>query len=177
MLIVVGRYSWKRRILAFRNDFCLKCESPTMAFQHRTFDACYLYWIPVLPLGFRRRWHCGICGRDPHANPRTRTGFKWAGVVLLAMVTAAGWMSGEHIAPADVWFFWTLRIGGLVATALAIWATLRSRPPLQLEEHLRAVPPNEDRVCPLCRGEIVESAIGRACLKCGLRREVAGPRG
>jgi hypothetical protein len=177
MFIVVGKYSWRRRVLAYRNDFCLTCEAPTVAFQHRTFDAVYLYWIPILPLGFRRRWHCGVCGRDPHANPRTRTGFKWVGVALLALITGAAWSSGQNPAPGDEWLIWVLRIGGLAATALAVWATLRSNAPLRLDEHLRTVLPNEDRACPSCRGEIVESATGRQCLKCGLVRDVVRPRG
>ena len=69
MLLVHGRYFWARRILAFRNDYCLTCRAARMAFLHRTFDVFHLFWIPVLPLGFWQRWRCGVCGAEPQ-TPR-----------------------------------------------------------------------------------------------------------
>jgi hypothetical protein len=74
--------------------------------------------------------------------------------------------------PDDATLIWGMRIGGLAATAFATWAVLRSRAPLRLEDHLRAVPPNDDRECPLCHADMSESGMGAKCVKCGIRREV-----
>ena len=171
MLIVHGVYHWRRQVVAFRNDFCLNCELPRVAFRHRTFDVLHVFWLPVIPLGFWRRWHCQACGRNPHVTTRTRKGFKWAGVVVLAVVTVAFWVVPPH-QMGDTVAIWGVRIAALIGTVWALRAAVKSRAPLRLEEHLRRIQPNEDKTCPMCHAELYQAPDGRRCIRCGIQRQV-----
>jgi ribosomal protein S27AE len=171
MLLVHGRYFWRRTIVAYRNDFCLSCDKARVAWQHRTFDVLHVFWVPVLPLGFWKRWHCGECGGNPHANPRTRKGFKWLGVAALALFTLAAWGVPASEPRDDLVFLWSVRLGGPLATIWAAWATLRSPADPDLTEALRRVRPISDTNCPLCRVALYHGDVGWQCPKCGIRRE------
>src|SRR5262249_35658489 len=91
MLVVYGIYKVARRIVAFRNDYCLSCAAPRLAYRHRTFDILHVFWLPVLPLGMWKRWHCSACGNDPHRQFRTSRGMKWLGIALLAFFALVFW--------------------------------------------------------------------------------------
>lgn len=171
MVIVHGRYFWRRRIVAYRNDFCLSCNMERVAWQHRTFDVLHVFWVPILPLGFWKRWHCDACGRDPHSNPGTRKGFKWAGVAVLALISLSGWVVSSTEQPDDIAFIWAMRLGGPIATIWAAWATLKSGADIDLADTLRRVQPISDTNCPLCRVSLYQSGAGWQCPKCGIRRE------
>ena len=172
MLIVHGRYFWRRQIVAYRNDFCLSCAAARLALKHRTFDVFHVFWVPVLPLGFRRRWHCQVCGRDPHANPRTRRSFKWLGVGVLAFFSLLGWVLPPGTARQDAAFTWLLRLGGPLATAWAVWATVKGPAEVHLADSLRLVQPDVRVNCPVCQAPLHESESGWVCPRCGIRREV-----
>ena len=88
---------------------------------------------------FWRRWHCEACGRNPHANPRTRPIFTWMGILLLAPVGLAGWAMSPNEGLADAVLVWSMRIGGPAALAWAVFATVRGAAPVRLEDELRAV--------------------------------------
>jgi hypothetical protein len=170
MLILHGTYSWWRRIVAYRNDYCLTCSAERMAFQHRTFDVHHVFWIPILPLGLWKRWHCTECGQDPHASPRTRKSLKWAGVACLAFFTLSAWMVSPAEKPEDTVFIWVVRLAGPLATAWAAWATARSPAGERLKEKLRGVRPLMDTACPLCRVTLFPSEPAWHCPQCGIRR-------
>jgi hypothetical protein len=174
VLIVHGVYHWATRVVAYRNDYCLRCDQPRVALQYRTFDAVHIFFVPVLPLGFLKRWRCQECGSDPHANVRTRRSIKWAGTVLLGFITFVGWAASPHSRPGEVWFIWTLRLGGLVACGLALRSSLRSPPDVNLADKLRSLKPSGDQSCMLCGAAMVSVETALKCSRCGiLRREVA----
>lgn len=50
--------------MAFRNDYCLARGEERRAVQVRTFDVGHIFWIPILPAGFWKRWVCTVCGKD-----------------------------------------------------------------------------------------------------------------
>ena len=56
MLLVNGLYHFRPTRVAFRNDFCMSCHLPRRSVQIRTFDVWHLFRIPILPLGFPRRY-------------------------------------------------------------------------------------------------------------------------
>jgi len=172
MLIVHGRYFWRRKVIAYRNDFCLSCATERVAWQHRTFDVFHLFWVPLLPLGFWKRWQCGKCGNNPHASPRTRKGFKWIGVAVLGLMSLSGWGVSPNEQPDDALFIWAMRIGGPIATVWAAWATLNSAPDMDLTERLRRVQPISDTNCPLCRVSLYHNGSEWQCPECGIRREM-----
>lgn len=170
MLIIHGRYFWGRRVLAFRNDYCLTCKAPRLAFLHRTFDVFHLFWIPVLPLGFWQRWHCDRCGADPHERVTTSVVFKWIGVVLLAVFAAVTWAPDVARDIPDPLARLALRLGMMVAVLVAAWLAAHSRPPEDLREKLRSVQANRDGTCPRCGTTLTVAAPWYRCGKCGLER-------
>ena len=167
MPIRLGIYSFGGKIIAYRNDFCLSCVAPRRAFRARTFDVAHVFYIPLIPLGFLRRWHCSVCGRDPHAPPGISKGVKWAGVVILALLAVAAWTA----APEDDPWRWQLRIGFPVAFAAALWHTLKSKPDVLLADKLREILPADETVCPLCGSALVVAEVWR-CPRCGVERSM-----
>lgn len=162
-------YSFNRKVVAYRNDFCLSCEATRRAYQTRSFEIFHLFFIPVLPLGFWRRWQCSVCGANPHINRRTRKSFKWAGVVILAFFAAVLWLLPSAEFEYPIAAVWLIRIGFSVAFVFALRHTLKSRPDLRLAEKLKEVIPAEDNVCPLCNGPIVIGDRWR-CSHCAVER-------
>jgi hypothetical protein len=170
MLILHGTYSWGRKLVAYRNDYCLTCAAERVAFRHRTFDVFHIFFVPILPLGLWKRWHCAVCGQDPHASPRTRKSLKWAGVAVLALMTLSAFGVSPREKPDDAVFIWVVRLGGPLATAWAAWATLKSPPDVRLRDRLRGVSPLLDATCPLCKVMLFPSEPAWQCPRCGIRR-------
>ena len=170
MLVIHGAYQWARKLVAYRSDYCVGCAAERVAFQHRTFDVYHIFWVPILPLGFWRRWHCSACGRDPHASPRTRRSFKAAGVAILVLMSASAWAVSPDEKPDDAVFIWVMRLGGPVAAVWALWATLRSPTEVNLKERLRSVQPIVAVDCPICGVVLVPEEPDWRCPRCGIRR-------
>lgn len=143
-----------------------------MSFQHRTVDFLHIFWIPVLPLGIWRRWHCSVCSSDPHASPGTRRVFKWLGVVVLAIISLAGWAAPVSGTLEEVMIAWAFRLVGPIGTVWALRVAMRSPADVNLKEHLAAVRPNLESVCPLCNGPMVPTESTLQCTRCGITRQV-----
>lgn len=167
MLILNGVYSFKRKIIAYRNDFCLSCAQPRRAYRIRTFDVIHLFFIPLIPLGFLRRWHCSVCGNFPHVQPGTRRSFKWIGVVILALFTFVIWA----VPPKDDPWVWPSRVILPAAMVALLVNAIRSKPPLRLAEKLAEVQPADEGVCPLCSGPLILDSAWH-CTVCGVERSV-----
>ncbi len=173
VLVIHGTYHWGRQILAFRNDYCLTCGRPRLAYLHRTFNVFHVFFIPFLPLGFWKRWHCETCGADPHARAATARPLKWAGIVLLIVGAAVFWTTtpdrraGKDNDPAMVW---TFRIALPVAAAFAIRHTLKAAPPERLAGKLRGIAANRASTCPRCGTTLTVASPWYRCGNCGLER-------
>ena len=173
VLVIHGTYHWQRRLLAFRNDYCLTCGQPRLAYLHRTFDVLHVFFVPILPLGFWKRWRCAACGENPHARVATARSLKWVGIVLLLLFTVVFWTvtpgrtGGKDDDPAMIW---TFRFGFPVAAAFAIRHTLRAKPPERLAEKLRTIVPNRDSTCPRCATTLTVASPWYRCGRCGLER-------
>lgn len=173
MIILSGVYSFKRKLVGYRNDFCLSCEAPRRAHEVRSLDVIHIFFVPVLPLGFLRHWRCSVCGSDPHFYPRTRKGFLWAGIVILAIFTAVVWLTPDSAAGDSVLAFWAMRIAYPIGLVFALRHTLKSKPDLRLPEKLREVMPAQESICPFCHGLFVLSPGDRwLCSQCGVERKV-----
>ena len=170
MLILHGTYHWWRKLVGYRSDYCLTCGAERVAFQHRTFDVHHIFWLPFVPLGLWKRWHCAVCGNDPHASQRTRTSLKWAGVAILVLMSVSGWAVSPSEKPEDAAFIWGMRLGGPLATIWAIWATIKSPPDVNLKEKLRAIQPIVDVTCPVCKVALLPSEPAWQCPQCGIKR-------
>ena len=169
-----GLYHWAARAVAFRSDFCRRCDRPRVTIRLRTFDVLHVFWVPLLPLGFWRRWRCPHCGEDPHRLLRTRRGFKIAGAVCLLLLSLGAWLGpGQGEPPALVW---GMRLGWPALLGLTLVSLARHRPEPGLTDLLLVVRPFEGRLCPLCGGELL-TAPELHCGACGARHEPlrAGP--
>ena len=115
MLIVYGAYHFRPKRIAFRNDYCLTCGEACRSVQIRTFDVGHIFWIPVLPVGFWKRWVCTACGHQPHVSPKTRRFFKWAGLFVLLFLSVMSWV--EPVERNFAAFTWICRIGASLGAA------------------------------------------------------------
>lgn len=168
MLVIHGTYHWRPRRTAFRNDYCRTCAGPRLSVQVRTLDVVHVYWIPLIPLGFRRRWVCSTCGSYPHAATRTRRGFKIAGALILGLMTFGVW--AVPIDPPDAVFLWGLRLGLALATCAAAFAAFKHSPEPRLKAMLTEVKPFEGWTCPLCRGQLMNIPDWH-CTVCGVEHK------
>ena len=163
MLVFYGMHHFASRTVGFRPDFCLSCRNEVVAIESRSFDVGHFYWIPLVPLGFRRHWHCRTCGHNPRGE-RSGIGLQIIGAVVFLIADVFAW-----ITPAsadDATFAWAVRLG-LPAVALALIVNVRRRRKQDggLQQRLRRVPPVGD-VCPVCSARV---SVGpeRRCTKCG----------
>jgi hypothetical protein len=167
MLIIHGFYSFKRKIIAFREDYCLSCNARRIAYLHRTVDVFHLFYVPILPLGVWKRWRCEQCNLDPHIPKGTRYSFKWAGVVVLAIFGGVFWFA--PIEKGDELFAWSMRVGFPLAFVLSLWKTINSSPDVNLKQKLGEIRPAAQLNCPAC-GTANPPMDHLRCLKCGIER-------
>jgi hypothetical protein len=153
--------------VAFRNDYCLGCGEARRAVQVRTFDVGHIFWIPILPTGFWKRWVCTVCGRDPHVTTKTRRGFKWAGLAILVIFSVAFWFPPE---PDAVTVYRVLRIVTPVGAALLLRHLLRTPKEPTLKARLATIPPAADTVCPFCGAQLLMLGSQCSCPVCGVVR-------
>jgi hypothetical protein len=169
MLIVYGRYRFKPRRVAFRNDFCLRCNQPRRSVEFKTFDALHIFWIPLIPLGYRTRWICATCGNPPRESNRTRRPFKWAGLTVLLVLGIGAWL-----APMDqdisvmLWFF---RIAAPLGAVLTLIHLLRTRGAPSPKAQIASVAPTTVTACPFCGVDLLLVSSQASCPKCGVLRK------
>jgi hypothetical protein len=169
MLVVYGVYRLRPKRVAFRNDFCRTCQAPRRAFQQRTFDVFYVYWIPILPLGFWKRWFCTVCGKQPHVNTGTRRPFKWIGLAILLLMAPVFWfIPPDPEIPSTA--FWLFRIGFPVGAVLLLTHLLREPKEMSFKEQLAQVPPANDTTCPFCGTHLLVITSQSSCPSCGVLR-------
>jgi hypothetical protein len=83
--------AFRPKAVAFRNDFCLTCGVARRAVQVRTFNVLDWHGIPLIPVGFWKRWQCVSCGSNPEYNRRGRRKFAIALALLAAAFAAIFW--------------------------------------------------------------------------------------
>lgn len=144
MVFVYGIYRWKPKRLAFRNDYCLKCDAPRRAVQVRTFNVGHIFWIPLIPAGSWKKWVCTACGRDPHVSVKTRRGFKWVGLVILLLFSVLFWAM-----PVDreiIAMTWIIRIAAPLGLVLTLRHLLRTKTEPSFAAKLATIQPASDTV-------------------------------
>ena len=168
LIHIHGMYHFLPKRVAFRNDYCLSCNLPRRSVLIRTFDMWHVFWVPVLPLGFWRRWICTSCNRQPHVNRKTRRSFKWAGFVVLLFLSAAFWVA--PVAPDFVAGAWAFRIGAAVGALLVLVHLLRTPKDPSVKERLASIGPTTDTICPFCGTQLLVLASACTCPSCGVVR-------
>jgi len=164
-----GVRSYRRQLVAYRNDFCISCNAPRLAHQVRSFKIYHLYYIPIVPLGFWREWECSECGRDPHAYPGTPRNLRWMMVLFAAFFAITGVIAsfdGQDSAMTK----WLMRLGLPALFFIVLWFAFRNKPDRALREKLRALNADHNDTCALCSGTLVLDQ-GWRCSQCSVARE------
>jgi hypothetical protein len=170
MFLIRGVYHfWPKRV-GFRNDYCRSCEGPRRAIATRSFDVGHVFFVPILPVGFWKRWSCTQCRRNPHAPAKTRRVFKWIGLVCLILLAIMFWTATDD--PEFSLIAWALRIlpaGGAIALLINLLVTPKDP---RLRELLAAIPPASDSACPFCATPLMAGGDGGhwSCPSCGAVR-------
>jgi hypothetical protein len=167
VFVVSGAYYWWRKRVGFRNDYCLSCAAERRAVCIRSFDVGHIFWIPLLPVGFWKHWYCPVCGSDPHARPRTRPIFKWAGVLILISLALLSWI--EPMTAGDEAVTWAFRLGAPLGAVLLIVHLMRSPKEDSLKKKLAAIQPASDTICPFCDVPMI-CGDRWSCPTCGVAR-------
>jgi hypothetical protein len=153
MLIIRGSYHFWPKKVAFRNDYCLRCKAPRRSVAIRTFDVGHVFWIPILPVGFWKRWQCEVCGQPPHVYPKVRRAFKWVGLVCSIALSGLVWAAPgvEDLGLIG----WILRVAAPAGATLLLYDLFRTPKEPSLRKQLSAVPPATDTVCPFCSTPLI----------------------
>lgn len=167
MILVHGVYHFRPKRLAFRNDYCLYCNGERRAERIRTFDTAYLFWVPILPLGFRTRWYCVECRHDPHENRHARRGLKWSVIAFLLMFAAVSWL--EPVSSDFVLGGWLLRIGLPAAALWMLHSVMNTPEDPSIHELLEHVATPADTTCPFCKTPLMVGST-TWCPDCGAER-------
>ncbi len=166
-MIVYGTYHWGRRKTAYRNDACLGCRTYVVSEQYRMFDVGHLFWIPLLPLGFRKRWYCSRCGKDPHARLDTGRWTYVLGGIVTSLTAVMFWVMPA--VPPDTSTTWACRIGMPALAAFLIFRAAAYKQPIALQQALESVPPYSDDLCIYCRQEL-QGGQTKFCRGCNIER-------
>ena len=169
-LIHWGIYRFADRIVGYRNDYCLRCESHRLALRHRSFRVVHIWFVPLIPLGWSKSWRCRVCGGDPHVRVKTRESIRWAGTIAVGLLAGIGWLAQPGRRPEDFWYIWGLRIGATTICAAGVRLSLRSPAEVDLAEKLRSIEPNLDRTCVVCGAEMARNKPIWTCPNCGVER-------
>jgi hypothetical protein len=161
MLLVHGHYRFGAKRIAYRNDYCLRCDSVRMALLFRTFDVGHLFFVPLLPLGHRRRWRCSTCGHDPHERVASSQGIKLLAAVAFGIFAAVAWLV-PITRPEDAASWWSFRTA-MTLGFLGALAWCRTMPPTNLKEQLRNVPPLPLDACVFCGGSLDARGFCYSC--------------
>lgn len=163
----MGVYRFSPKLVAFRNDFCLTCNSARRTVQIRTFNVVSFHGIPLIPAGFWKHWQCTVCGATPGYNPHSRRKFAITLAVLAGAFAAIFW--GLPI-ESDQRALWLLirTISPVVIVGAIIWAVLAEGTPSE-RARLANVAPAQEMICPFCQS--ILSPGNWQCLNCGVRRK------
>lgn len=171
MLVVFGTYHFWRRLVGYREDFCLGCRAPRRAHQVRSFEAAHLFWIPLLPLGFWRRWHCAECGLNPHRRAQSSPLLKFLGAALCAVMALVMFSSPGQNARES------LGIGAVLLAigAGCVFSALYAPKDLRLKDELHKLPREQGHDCAICGGNLGPETLQgqsrvRKCQNCGVQR-------
>lgn len=170
-MLIYGRHRWATRTVAFRGDYCLSCDSCTVSRQVSTLDFFHVYWVPLLPLGRWKHWHCQECGCNPHERVRMGRGYKLVGAIACLVVFVMSFLIPME--PDAESTIWGMRVGGGLLFAAFCFAWWIHNDGSLLTEKLMAVPEFRPTICLACDNELVAHA--NSCPFCFVRYDESPP--
>lgn len=173
MIILFGTHHFARRKTAVRKDFCNACERECVAEQWQSFDCGHLFFIPVLPLGTRQRWHCSLCGKDPRARYKTRNSLRIVGLVVLPpfvlpIFFAPDDKPAKPKKPEEAYAPYVVAAAFGAAWLYLLYATFRRDSDPPEDERRKAIVPLSTESCFYCKGPLKRDPDYH-CEPCGIR--------
>jgi hypothetical protein len=124
----------------------------------------HIFWIPIVPLGFYKTWHCEACTKNPRDRVRTSLAIIVAGLLAFSLIFAI--MLFAPYTGEDAAMFWGMRfLFGALAVVFALW--LKSR--LNEVPPERNVEPLTNTRCLMCEGRMTDYPRWH-CVDCGVIR-------
>ena len=155
MLILYRTYRFRPKLTGYKRDLCNKCEEPRILALVKTYDIFAPYFIPLVPLGYRKRWYCTICRHPAYDRYRTRTGIKVLALITVGLVTLmAGTgviVGGPDALPA---FGVSVLCVGLIVV-LVKWIRSGVKRP-SIEDLREEVRPLDESRCRLCNEHLLD---------------------
>jgi hypothetical protein len=163
----MGVYRLRPAVVAFRNDVCLTCGIARRSLQVRTFNILDLHGVPLIPVGFWKRWLCTSCGSRPEYNPQSRRKFALTLAALAAAFGAIFW--GLPVEPDQAATWLLIRyLSPVVLVAALVWSVVAEGTP-STTERLSGVAVSRETTCPFC--EIGLSPTEWRCPSCRIQRK------
>jgi hypothetical protein len=163
----MGTYRFQPKVVAFRNDFCLTCNTARRAVEIRTFNVLSFRGIPLIPVGYWKRWLCTECTVPPGYNRRSRRKFAVTLAALAAAFAVIFWSLPIEPDQVETWLF-IRRISPVVMIGAIIWAVLAEGTP-STAERLTNILPAQETMCPFCQSPLL--TYNWHCSSCGIQRK------
>ena len=177
MTIIYGTHRFGLKKTGACNDFCNCCEKECLSEEWQSFNCGHVFFIPVLPLGTKKKWKCALCGNDPRGRYKTSKFMQVLGVIFLPIMFAPAvliaWRrfvspapSGELEPMTSVYV-----VGGIFG---AVWLSLvhsvffAKKSSAKEDERRGAVVPLDTAKCHYCQGALSPGPEIR-CVPCGVR--------
>ena len=158
-----GVYHLGRKLVACRADYCTNCLRPTFTEGFRSFAILHVWFIPILPLGFRIRWVCSDCHRDPERQRPDNMGIVVAGALAGALMIFISIMVSLESNNLEAW---PLTLFGAALLSVCLYLLHSSRR-TRYAAGKSGVTPLPTDACPYCREPILPGAKP-ACQACGI---------
>jgi hypothetical protein len=153
--IIYGLYRFAQKIVGYRQDYCNQCRAHVLAQCFRYFRCGHIFFIPLLPLGFKESWHCYRCGGNPRANYNPKAEMLTAVANFLTMIGffliigPMTFMRSSGMALIDLVPVMGIGAGCIAIAGLLLWWTRR----IIASDFVRPSIPNTE-ACPMCGGKL-----------------------
>jgi hypothetical protein len=169
LFIPSGTYHIGKKVVAFRNGYCVSCAATRRIDGIQAFKIFHLLFVPLVPLGFARIWRCSVCHYNPNADLRVGLAGKWFWALLFGIVSVTGWFETKPNPKTD----WLILVGLWMIFALLLWhAVFMTRRYEAIRTATRKdgyKNPADETVCPFC-GSMFMLGERVICQYCGVER-------
>ena len=164
MFVIFGSKDFSHKCVGYASDFCESCKRPAMIEKWRSFRWVHLFMVPLVPIGYRKRWSCCMCGQDPNGEKTSRIGNVGAALIVGLFAWFMYWGGAEDGLSVSYVIFLTFL--GAVSVSFLVSAIFHKSGPTE-ERQNATIPPVDTNNCAYCGGSLVKEPRLR-CESCEL---------
>jgi hypothetical protein len=170
MIIIYGTHRFGLKKTGVRKDFCNACQRECVAELYESFDCGHFFYIPILPLGRKRRWICTLCHKDPRARYKTSKTIRFLALIIFPFIAFPFLFLGVRSLIEDSDGAWAALVIG--AILLIPWigmlhTLIKPKQGPDEDERRRGVVPLSQEECFYCHGPVTNSTHPE-CHSCGI---------